>query len=113
MEPDVFLIEYVDGVKAAVPMLYGYVEEFLFAGRMEDRARPAATLFRLQEGKPFSHFGRLCAALEPMFLGQPPTIPVERTLLTTGILDRVMHSKHQGGVWLETPELALSYKVAV
>lgn len=109
LEPELFLIDYVDGVKGAVLLLRGFVEEFLFAGRVEERARPAATLFRLQDGKPFSHFARLCAALEPMFLGGPLTFPLERTLLTTGILDRAMQSRHRKGAALETPELAIRY----
>ena len=112
LEPEAFLIEYADGVKGAVLLLRGLVEEFLFAGRVEDRARPMATLFRLQDGKPFSHFARLCAAMEPMFLGQSPTIPIERTLLTTGILDRAMQSRQRNGTVLETPELAIRYGVA-
>lgn len=108
-EPELFLVDYADGVKGAVLLLRGLVEEFLFAGRLEDRARPVATLFRLQDGKPFSHFARLCAAMEPMFLGEMPTIPVERTLLTTGILDRAMQSRHRGGAVLDTPELTIRY----
>lgn len=105
-----FLIEYRDGLRAAVLMLHGLLQEFLFAARLPDRADPLSTLFWLQEGKPFGHFARLCAAMEPMFLGMPPTQPVERTLLTTGVLDRVMQSRHRKGERLATPELEFAYR---
>ncbi|MDP6416890.1 MAG: hypothetical protein QGG54_17930, partial [Gammaproteobacteria bacterium] len=37
--------------------------------------------------------------------------PVERTLLTTGVLDAAMRSKNQGYVRLETPYMAdLTYR---
>ena len=41
-----------------------------------------------------------------MFVTGKPQYPVERTLLTTGVLDAVMHSRHQGHTRLETPHLA-------
>ena len=91
-------------------MLYGLADEFLFAGKIEDREEPVSTLYWLQEGPPFGHFARLCAAVEKMFADGMPVQPVERTLLTSGILDRVMQSRHAGGVRLETPELNIGYR---
>ncbi len=108
-EPDVFLVEYRDGVRGTVLMLPGLTEDFLFAGRVKGVERPLSTLFWLQPGKPFAHFGRLCQAIDGMFVSGKPAYPVERTLLTTGILDRAMHSRARTGARLETPELAISY----
>jgi hypothetical protein len=108
-DPEAFLIEYRDGFRGAVLMLYGFAEEFLVAGRIRGQAEPVSTLFWLQEGKPFGHFARLNLAIEELFLTGKGPVPLERTLLTTGILDAAMQSRFAGGVLRPTPELAVSY----
>lgn len=108
-EPEVFLIEYRDGFRGAALMLYGLVEEFLFAGQIKGESEPVSTHFWLQDGPPFAHFARLSMAIEQMFLTGMPPQPIERTLLTTGILDAAMHSRAQNSERLPTPKLALNY----
>ena len=62
-------------------------------------------------GIPFPHFSELLQGIEHMVHTRTPAYPVERTLLTTGVLDRMMHSLHpQKGKRLPSPELAIRYK---
>jgi hypothetical protein len=106
----IFLIEYRDGLKAAVAMTNGLAAEFGFAGRIDGQAEPAATWFQLQDGVPFGHFGYLVRAIEHTIRENRPAYPVERTLLTTGILDAVMHSLAADGARIETPHLDVKYE---
>jgi hypothetical protein len=107
-QPSAFLIDYTDGFRAAVLMLNGYVHDFSFAGRTGGQVE--ATEFYLQNGWPFGHFSYLSLNIEEMFLTGKPQYPVERTLLTTGILDAVMESRYRGHIRVETPHLAIRYR---
>ena len=111
----VYLVEYRDGLRAAVAMMNGYVREgdggaFCFAGQLKGEEKPRATQFYLQQPEPFAHFGHLVRAIEALVRTGHAPYPVERTLLTTGVLDAVMTSKHQGGKRVETPHLAITYE---
>jgi hypothetical protein len=111
----VFLIEYRDGFRAAVAMLNGWVHEgdggaFCFAGKLKDQDKPAATHFYLQQPDPFAHFAYLVKAIDSLIQTGHAPYPVERTLLTTGILDAVMTSKAEKNRRIETPHLAIKYQ---
>ncbi|MBC8355829.1 MAG: hypothetical protein H8E66_27955 [Planctomycetes bacterium] len=105
-----YQLEYRDGLRATVAMANGLASQFGFAAKLRGREKPVATWFELQEVKPFGHFTYLTQAIESMIHTGKPAYPVERTLLTTGILDRVMHSLAEGGKRFDTPELAISYE---
>jgi hypothetical protein len=110
----VFLIEYRDNFKAAVAMLNGWVYEgdggaFTCALRVRGRQQPLATHFYLQQPDPFAHFAYLVRAIEAMIVTMHPPYPVERTLLTTGILDAVMISKAEQHRAVDTPYLDIRY----
>ncbi|MCZ6681340.1 MAG: hypothetical protein O7E52_29350 [Candidatus Poribacteria bacterium] len=107
--PAVFLIEHSDGFTSAVLMLNGYTSHFAYAGQVNGEIQ--GTEFYLQGGDPHSHFSYLGLNIEEMFLTGLPQYPVERTLLTTGVLDAAMRSRSQGHIRLETPYLAsLAYR---
>ena len=60
---------------------------------------------KLQDGRPYHHFGCLVQKIEEMFLTGRAPYPVERTLLSSGILDFALESRLQGHRKLATPEL--------
>ena len=51
----------------------------------------------------------LVQAIEQMFETGKPTYPVERTLLTSGILEAILNSKFEGHKRVETPYLTVRY----
>ena len=105
----VFRVEYRDGLEAAAFMMNGVAEDAATAVEVEGRSEPVATLMWLQEGAPFQHFGCLVQQVEKMFESGKPTYPVERTLLTSGILEAVINSKFENGKRMETPYLKVEY----
>ena len=107
-----FLIEYNDGLQAAVGMSTGRTHQFAFAAQVKGSDKPVATWFRLQEEVPYGHFTYLVKAIEHTIRTGQPAYPVERTLLTTGILDAAQHSHAAGGKRLETPQLSIRYQPA-
>ena len=106
-KPAVFIIDYNDGLKAAAFLLTGLVEDFTYAIDLEGQQKPFSTLMKLQSGKPHFHFGCLVKNMEIMFKTGKALYPVERTMLSSGILDFALESRFQGYKKLDTPELAL------
>jgi hypothetical protein len=105
-----YLLQYRDGLRATVAMINGHAAEFGFAAQLKDQDQPVATNFQTQEGKPFMHFGELVKAIEHLVHTHTVPYPLERTLLTTGVLDAAMHSLANEGREEKTPQLKISYK---
>ena len=104
-DPHVFLVKYVDGLEATVLMLGdGYVRKFAYA---QKRGASTDSLeYHIAAGPARAAFGYLGLNIEDFFaLGLAPN-PVERTLLTTGILEAAMISRSQGGTRVPTPHLS-------
>ncbi|MEX2264089.1 MAG: hypothetical protein WD696_19200 [Bryobacteraceae bacterium] len=110
--PAAFLVEYRDGTAGVVFQMPGLVEEWLGAVEIEGQAEPFSVLFKLQRFGVRHHFGCLVQNMETMFETGNPPYPVERTLLTSGVLDFLLESRKRGHVRLETPELGVQYRPA-
>jgi hypothetical protein len=104
-----FLIEYRDGTRGTVLLLNGHVLDFTFAAKLRGESKPASCLFRLPPPPGARFFDAQVANLEKFFESGRAPYPVERTLLTTGVLDAVMESHHRRAARLETPELEVVY----
>ncbi len=104
-----FLFEYVDGFTGAVLYL-GCARGTSVGLQLRGQSAAMATVFDSRTEPRFPHFAYLLKAIEKMIYSGQPTYPVERTLLTSGILDRALNSRALDGKRLETPELKIGYR---
>ncbi|MFL5339528.1 MAG: hypothetical protein ACJ8F7_05105 [Gemmataceae bacterium] len=104
-----FLVEYRDGFRGTVLLLNGHLQDFVFAGKVRGEAKPASCLFHLPPPPGAKYFDALVANIEKMFESGRPPYPVERTLLTSGMLDALLTSHQRRGERTDTPELEVRY----
>ena len=108
VNPVVVVVTYRDGLRGT--LLYAdNLIEWNAAWQDARTGRIESTHFWTQEARPFMHFTYLLGGIEQMIASGKPAWPVERTLLTTGILNAFFISKQQGGRPLETPWLDIRY----
>ena len=109
-DPVAYRIEYLDGLHATMFLLNGLVADFTFAARLRGQAEPLSTLFYLPPNPNVVYSAALMAQAERMFVTGKAPYPIERTLLTSGILAAAMQSRGADGKLLATPHLAVKYQ---
>jgi hypothetical protein len=107
--PIAFLVEYRDGVRGTILLLNGHIQDTCFAARIRGESKPASCLFYLPAPPGAKFFDGLVSNIEKLLDTGKPPYPVERTLLTGGILEMAMESHYRRGQRLETPELDVHY----
>lgn len=110
-DPVLYVIDYRDGLRVNLFTLNGAVGEWSAAWRYRS-GKIDSTLCWVQDASPFSHFTNQLKGIEAMFVSGKPAWPVERTLLTSGILTAALDSKLQGGAVIDTPDLRIRYRAA-
>jgi hypothetical protein len=110
-QPVAYRFEYADGVKATMLLMNGLVGDFTFAARLKGKTEPLSTLFYLPPSPNVVYSAALMSKAEEMFLTGKAPYPIERTLLTSGLVAAGMQSLASEQKRLETPHLAIRYKV--
>ncbi|MFC7624135.1 hypothetical protein [Microlunatus sp. GCM10028923] len=105
---DVYLVEHADGARQTV-LMTDAVTDFLVAARGPDAAVAYRIALLGEQPYFFPHFARLTYQVERLMIDRRAPYPVERTLLTGGVIDAAMRSRAGAGR-LETPELAIAYR---
>ncbi len=109
-DPVAYRFEYADGLKATMLLMNDLVGDFTFAARLKGRPEPLSTLFYLPPNPNVVYSAALMSKVEEMFLTGKAPYPIERTLLTTGLVAAGMASLASGQKRVETPHLAIHYR---
>ncbi|MGE4003898.1 MAG: hypothetical protein AB7I48_27240, partial [Planctomycetaceae bacterium] len=108
-EVGLILFQYRDGLLGAQFMLSGLANGIGVAVQLKGKSAPVASYGEERPEPRYPHFAFLTKGIEQLMLWGKPVYPVERTLLTGGILDRAINSRFEDGKRIETPELAIRY----
>lgn len=109
-EPVAYRFEYADGVRSTMLLLNGLVGDFTFAARLKGTGQPISSLFYLPPNPNVTYSASLMSKAEETFLTGKSPYPIERTLLTTGLVEAGVRSLGTGQQRIETPHLAIRYQ---
>ncbi len=112
-DPIAYTYEHVDGLRATMILMNGLVQDFNFAARLDG----VENVFSVQMYLPMppvrttlaNFFSPLVNNIEEFFETGVSPYPVERTLLTGGLVEAGVDSLAQEQTRIETPHLAVVY----
>ncbi|MGE0755956.1 MAG: hypothetical protein AB7F89_06920 [Pirellulaceae bacterium] len=109
LRPQAILLEYRDGTRGAALNLVEAVSDFGFAAQVEGQPQPVSTCFYLPSPPGANFFNPLTYNIEHFFAGAQP-YPVERTLLTSTVLDLALRAHQDQRPVAESPRLDIQYR---
>lgn len=109
-KPQAILIEYRDGTRGTVMNLIEQVSDNSFAGQVAGSAEPLSAAFYLPSPPGARFFDPLTYNIEKFFASGKSPYPVERTLLTSTVLDWALRSLHEGSRRVEDASLDIRYQ---
>ncbi len=104
------LVTYRDGTRGTMLAAGTTGIRWYFSCRLAGETTPRATSFYVGPWQNRNLFKALSHAIQTHFREHQAPYPVERTLMTTGILDAAMDSRVKGGDLQDTPQLRFVYK---
>lgn len=109
-DPVVYRFQYNDGLQATMLLMNGLVGDFTFAARLKGKTEPLSTLFYLPPNPNVTYSAALMSKAEETFMTAEAPYPVERTLLTSGLVEAGVQSL-ASGQRVDTPYMQVRYTV--
>ncbi len=107
-----YLIEHQDGFQTAIFLTA--IQDFNYAGKLKGLATPVGCQMHLpmpgRSATTADFFTPLIRHFETTVIDGSLPYPVERTLLTSGMVIAAVESLHRGGARIETPEMNVRYQ---
>lgn len=102
-------VEYLDGHRLSLFLVNPSNRLFAFAYRELGSQEMVAAFSREDPLPRLMHMSCLVRGIEELMISGCEVIPVERTVLTSGMLGAGFASQARNGAWVDTPHLNISY----
>src|SRR5262249_22751019 len=108
-----YFIEHRDGFRTTMILLSELLQDFNYAGRLRGTNKIVSCQFYLPmppaRASLADFFNPLVNHIETMILENRAPYPIERTLLTSGMVMAGVESLFRKGARVETPDMAVLY----